>query len=313
METINDFYSEQFRRWPLVKENYDSLLKTERRVIEIGDLRVCVQYNPARVRSTAAKVDDESVANRPCFLCKKNRPEEQLAGESIPDYEILVNPYPILPVHFTIVSKEHRRQDAMPLEMIDFVNMVPETVAFFNGAKAGASAPDHLHFQAVLKEELPLLREIEKRHTPQQSAMLASYDMGEFPMSFVSVIVPPTFEGMQLLSILPTLGGMPDEEDADPRDFVNTFVWMDTATRMLRVVIIPRRRHRPDCYFKTDDSQLMVSPGALDMAGIIVTPRHEDFEVISESDIRNIYQQTGLTVDELRKYLDNKELQKYQK
>ncbi len=310
MEEINEMYREQFDRWPQCKDNYDALLKAERRTIVMGDLPVMVQCNPARARSTEAKVDAASIAERPCFLCAKNRPKEQLAGQAIPDFEILINPYPILPVHFTVVSKEHQRQDAMPLEMVNFVDMTPQAVAFFNGAKAGASAPDHLHFQAVLKEELPLLSAVERLHRHSDGTVKLSTELGDFPMSFLSVIIPLSFEGMLMLAELPKFGGLPDDPEANPRDFVNTLVWMDNGdperddAPKMRALVIPRRRHRPDCYFAQGEDKLAVSPGALDMAGLIVTPHREDFDRITAGDIAEIYRQTGLSAAELPEWYE---------
>lgn len=308
-ESIDAFYQTQFEAMPEMKGSYDALLEADRKSFPMGEVAVMVQHNPARERSTAAKVSAEEVAARPCFLCRKNRPEKQLAGEAIPDFEILINPFPILPVHFTIVSKEHTPQSAMPLEMIDFVSMMPLTVAFFNGAGAGASAPDHLHFQAVRKDELPLLAAVERLHTRQCGTMVKSTALGDFPMSFLSFIVPPDFSGMQLMSILPTLGGIGDDEEKR-RGLVNTLVWIDSAG-LLRVIIIPRKAHRPACYFDAGDNRMMVSPGALDMAGLIVTPRRVDFDRITPADIQQIYSETGLTPAELDDYCSMPALKPY--
>lgn len=299
-EEIDQMYMAQFMAWPEVKRNYDRLLETRRKKFQLSEMPVAVQFNPGRVRSTAAKVEADDIASRPCFLCSKNRPKEQLAGAAIPDYEILINPYPILPVHFTIASKEHTPQTAMPLEMVDFVNLSPDLTAFFNGAKAGASAPDHLHFQGVRKEELPLLKIIEERHRRGDGFVKASYDLGDFPFGFLSAVVEPSLEGMQLLSLLPKLGGVGDDAETR-RGLVNTFVWLDSAG-VLRVLVIPRKAHRPKCFFEEGEGQLMVSPGALDMAGVMVTVRENDFDHINEEDVRRIYAETGLTADELRDY-----------
>lgn len=300
-EEIDAMYAAQFSAWPEVKCNYDKLLSTRRKGLDMGDLPVIVQCNPERGRSTKADVSATAVAARPCFLCKKNRPKEQLAGESIPDFEILINPYPILPVHFTIASKEHAPQSAMPLEMVDFVNMAPELVAFYNGAKAGASAPDHLHFQAVRISELPLLKIVSERHSLSEGYVRTSGELGSFPMSFLSFVVTPDMEGMALLALLPKLGGVADNEEDIP-GLVNTFIWKD-ASGILRALVIPRRRHRPDCYFEEGEKKLLVSPGALDMAGLIVCPREEDFEKINAEDVREIYAQTGISKEELAEYL----------
>lgn len=305
-EAISELYDAQFAAMPQMRDNYTALGQTERRVFNMGDLNVAVQFNPARVRSTAAKVSKEDIEARPCFLCRKNRPEKQLIGTTIPDWDILINPYPILPVHFTVASKEHTPQSGAPLEMVDMVNTLPDLCTFYNGANAGASAPDHLHFQAVLRSELPLLAEVEKRHTTDMPRAVKSTALGNFPMKFMSFIVPPDFSGMQMLAMLPTLGGLSDDAETR-RGLVNLLMWKD-ASGWLRVIVIPRRRHRPDCYFAEGEEKMLVSPGALDMAGIIVTPRREDFDRITPEQIEEIYRQTGLTEAELDEYALRREL-----
>lgn len=299
-EAITDFYNAQLQGWQLAKDNYEALRLVRRRHVRLGQLPVIVQYNPGRAKSTNADVSKEGISSRPCFLCAKNRPKEQLAGTAIADYEILINPYPILPVHFTVCHKQHAAQSAMPLEMVDFVNMLPESATFFNGAKAGASAPDHLHFQAVLKSEIPLLKIVEQAHTREMPAGMASTGLGDFPMSFISFIIPPTFDGMRMLSELPCLGGVsaiPDEASG----LVNDIMWKDDSG-LLRLIVFPRKAHRPRCFYATDHSRRLVSPGALDMAGIIIIPDESDFDRITGDEITGIYAETGLTASELAGY-----------
>lgn len=298
-EAIAAFIERQIAAWPLAAANYARLGDTERRIFRLGDLPVAVQYNPAREVSTGAKTDKESIASRPCFLCKRNRPAEQ---ESIPfpdGWEWLVNPYPIFPVHFTIASKEHEPQAAMPLDMVAAAETAPALAFFFNGATAGASAPDHLHFQAIRKDELPLLDMICSLHTPDKPGIVLSTDLdADLPVNFWSAIVTPDLEGMQTLALLPELCGFDADSGNPSAGMVNAFVFMDGG--LLRAAVIPRKRHRPDQYYTDGDSRLLVSPGAIDMAGIIITPRRTDFERMTADDIRDIYAQTGLSADELR-------------
>lgn len=306
LEAINEFYKTQFQTWNEAKKNYEALNRVRRRTMTMGDLPVSVQCNPARARSTSADVSAKTISERPCFLCAKNRPKEQLAGTAIPDFEILINPYPILPVHFTIASKEHAPQSAMPLEMVDFVNMLPLCAAFFNGASAGASAPDHLHFQAVLKEELPLLHQVELRHTHEMAAVVPSADLGDFPMGFISIIIRPDLTGMELLASVPKWGGV--TEDAHKNStLVNNIVWKDSSG-LLRILVFPRKTHRPKCYHSQREDKRLVSPGALDMAGLIITPAEGDFERLTASEIQNIYEEVGLTPPETRQYCSQPEI-----
>ena len=144
-----EFIDGQLAEWPLARENYQALGKTERRSLQLGDLIVGIQHNPARIVSTGAKTDAKSLAERPCFLCKKNRPPQQVGINIAEGWELLLNPYPIFPTHFTIVSTSHRPQEGFPLDMVTMAEKLPGHTVFFNGKLSGASCPDHLHCQAV--------------------------------------------------------------------------------------------------------------------------------------------------------------------
>lgn len=288
-----DFIDNQLAAWPLARRNYTDLGKTERRLVNLGDFRVAVQYNPARIISTGAKIDNQSIKQRPCFLCRENRPEEQLGVDMMPDWELLLNPYPIFPSHFTIAGKTHRPQEGLPLDMIEMAEKLPGHVIFFNGAHAGASCPDHLHCQAVKTAELPLMQLVEKCHIPASSAddwhIASSCSLNlDMPFFFKSFIITPDLKGMQILSDLENLIGRQYIEEG----LINLFVWIDNAG-FLRVVSIPRKAHRPSCY-GSQPGQFLVSPGSIDMAGIIITPRIDDFHGITAADLSEIYADCAL-------------------
>lgn len=281
---IDDFYSRQFREWPEVEKSYRELGRVMRKIVKVGDFDVIVQCNPARAVSTGAKVDPESIKRRPCFLCERNRPKEQIKGEAISGFDVLVNPYPIFPVHFTVASQVHEPQEKMPLEMVEFVDRHAGLAAFFNGSKAGASAPDHLHFQAIRADELPLLSLVERLHPGDKSSVISSKDFGlDLPMRFESIVIRPDILGQGLLALLPSMTG---EEPG----LVNQFVWKDPSG-VLRALVFRRRAHRPHQYFEEGEKQLMISPGAIDMAGVVITPRRADFEKITADELRDIYSQ----------------------
>ncbi|MDE6298117.1 MAG: DUF4922 domain-containing protein, partial [Muribaculaceae bacterium] len=184
-DQLLSFVENQLEVWPLAKQNYDALGKTQRKLINLGGYEMAVQHNPARVISTAAKVKDGIVEKRPCFLCGENRPEEQIALEILPGWKFLVNPYPIFPLHFTIVAGQHQPQARVPEDIVKWAEILPGMTVFYNVESAGASAPDHLHMQAVLKEELPLLNLVEKAHTAAQPGLNFSADLGfVFPFYF---------------------------------------------------------------------------------------------------------------------------------
>lgn len=302
IEQINDFYDAQFREWPELKANYDTLMEAQRRIVDCGTTAIALQFNPQRSRSTAAAVDSSSLAKRPCFLCKANRPEQQKPLNIIDGWDWLINPYPIFPVHFTIVSKAHEPQEEIPLDMVAAADAAPDLAFFYNGARSGASAPDHLHFQATLKEELPLLRIVERHHKADKSGIMPSAGFPDrLPMQFWSLVVMPDPSGMQLLSILPKLYGFDAQTGAPDPGMVNVIVWMDDS-RKLRIVVFPRKRHRPACFYEDGDGKCLVSPGAVDMAGLLVLPRKEDFDRLDAREIKSIYDQCGLTAQELMDY-----------
>lgn len=292
-EDINSLIEAQLDAWPEARDNFFRLRDAERRPVALGALDAAFQHNPARIRSTGARVDAKSISERPCFLCRANRPEQQITGEWLDGWEFLVNPYPILPVHFTVAAANHRPQAEVPVEMAAMAEAAPDLVFFYNGARAGASAPDHMHAQAVLKSELPLLRVAEKFHSLSKTGFMSSEEFGvSLPFHFISAVVTPDAQGMKTLAKAMHAFGIDRESGEPDSGLVNAFFWISEGG-LLRYVIVPRRAHRPECYFKPEGERLMVSPGAIDMAGIVVLPRKEDFERIDEDAIRAIYSEVA--------------------
>lgn len=290
-----DFIDAQLAEWPMARANYQALGKTERRSMKLGDLIVGIQHNPARIVSTAAKTDAETLAKRPCFLCEENRPPQQKGLPIAEGWELLLNPFPIFPTHYTIISTTHRPQEGLPLEMIEMAEKLPGHTIFFNGKKAGASCPDHMHAQAVMTHELPLMRLVEKKHVlpdnPQLNDRVAtSSSLGlDVPFGFISIIVTPDDEGRKVLSVIGHIIG----KDIIDEGKHNTFVWIDGAG-LLRIVAVPRDAHRPSCYFAEDETHRMISPGCIDMTGVLIVPVKEDYEHLTEEEVRKIYQECGM-------------------
>ncbi len=283
-----DFIDSQLAEWPLARENYQALGQTERRSVQLGDLTVGIQHNPARIVSTAAKTDEKTLAERPCFLCKKNRPPQQVGMEIADGWELLLNPFPIFPTHFTIVSKEHQPQEGFPLDMVTMAERLPEHTVFFNGKQAGASCPDHLHCQAVKTIELPLMQLIEKKHNLDFGRVASNISLClDVPFGFISIIITPDLDGMTALaSIEETIGKEYIKEGK-----VNAFVWID-ANGLLRICAVRRKNHRPSCY-GTEEGQHLISPGCIDMAGVLISPVKKDYEELTEEDILQIYAECG--------------------
>lgn len=303
-KALLDFFERQMDSWPEAAERYDALAHIKERVLNTGkstnlielsaedhELPVRLQFNPARAVSTAAKVDKAAIAARPCFLCKDNRPASQIIYTGFEGYDTLVNPFPIFPKHFTIACKEHRHQDTADFrEMARIAKELPGMTVFYNGSQAGASAPDHLHFQAGNKDFLPVCSLLEKApgSLMYATSQFKAYYPDTLPISAVHFISEEVDSEMLIWinTLLPT-----DDETLLPNAGMrNLLMWVDDNAA-LHTLFMPRAKHRPECYYAEDG--FMVSPGAVDMAGVIILPRHADFEKISMNDIRHIYDEVS--------------------
>lgn len=283
-----EFIDPQLAQWPLARENYQALGKTERRSMQLGDILIGIQHNPARIVSTAAKTDAITLSQRPCFLCAKNRPPQQVGFEIADGWELLLNPYPIFPTHFTIVSKEHKPQEGFPLDMIAMAEKLPGHTIFFNGKRAGASCPDHLHCQAVKTHELPLMQLIEKKHNLEVGRVATHKSLNlDIPFGFISVIITPDLDGMTELASIENTIGKGHIRDGK----LNAFVWIG-RNGILRICAIPRKLHRPS-FYGTEPGQHLISPGCIDMAGVLIAPLKKDYEELTEEDVRKIYSECG--------------------
>lgn len=264
LQEIKCFFDSQLDDWELAAKNCRDLKKVKRKPFMAGDLRGFVQYNPARAVSTMAKVDKESILKRRCFLCEKERPTEQKAFDIMEGWKLLVNPFPILPYHFTIVNNSHCPQK---LDMETGMRLASELdgmVVFFNDDGAGASAPDHMHFQAVPIHEVPLVSLLDKQWDNKENLSLP------FPV-------------------------ITEVEELNNRSFpVNAFFWR-SRDNSLRFVAVSRSCHRPREFFLDPPRRRAVSPGAIDMGGVIVTPFEDDFDSLDGREVENIYRQVTLS------------------
>lgn len=261
---ITDFFETQLASWPQVGERFSALDSVLAKSFDIEGFKVTVTHNPDRIRSSAAKVDKTAIAARRCFLCDANRPAEQQHIDWR-DYRILVNPFPILPQHFTIIAKQHRPQsvDGAIADMVALSQLMPDFAVFYNGPACGASAPDHFHFQAVRREALPM------------------FAADALPFGVVKL----SGDDATQRQVDAVLGRLPrDEQESEPK--VNMFCTCIGAKPV--ITIIPRRRHRPDFY---GEDGMLISPASIDLAGVIVAPRLADYERITPLTIASIYSQ----------------------
>ena len=302
--SISRFFNRQLEMWEDARHRFRDLKHVE--VRQLSD-QLKVQFNPARIVSTGAKIDKHTLGERPCFLCERNRPKEQMTKLIDDHFQLLVNPFPILPVHFTIPATKHQPQSIYRHygEMHRLLSLHSELMVFYNGPKCGASAPDHLHFQAGTSGVLPLQTNWQR-----------------LSRSLTDVISLNDEEKISVLSdfLVPAFVIISKSEDSDEELFHRLYRSMpmrgDESEPMMNIiawrkgdeficVVIPREKHRPDAYFAEGEAQMMVSPGALDMAGLIITPREEDFSKINLDKATALLRECGISAEKMEAVVSN--------
>ena len=278
-DKVNQLFKEQLSEWDLAKKNYHALEHVKTKSFILDNKEYKVQFNPARIISSASKVDVQSIRERKCFLCSENLPAEQKVISFKDRYFILVNPYPIFPRHLTIPLMEHTPQLIYPRfgDMLDIAQQLDDYVVFYNGPKCGASAPDHFHFQAGNKGFLPIENDMNRRN----AISFESDNKEELLESF-----------QQIYDNLPLQPG-----DSEP--MMNILTWYDTTK--WGVCIFARKKHRPSCYGVEDENSLLISPGAVDLGGMFITPLEKDFEKITVDNVIHILNEVVLHRELLEK------------
>lgn len=305
-DELEEFYTGQLSQWPAAATRYDALASVDMRSFDNG---LSLQYNPARAVSTAAKVDAASVAARPCFLCAVNRPAEQMSLRAMGSLTVLVNPFPILPFHFTIVNEKHtpQRINTLFADMLHLARKWQGMALFYNGAKCGASAPDHAHLQAVRASDIPLLGEqwnsvIEESMQPVYLVKgSALYKITDYVVPMFVIVAACVSEAVELMAALLAALPVPDGEE-EPRMNVISYY---SPLQGYVVAVVPRAKHRPAVYDATGAEQCIVSPGTLDMAGLIITPRECDFENITAGEAVELLREVAIDGDTFDEVCDN--------
>lgn len=296
--SISRFFNRQLEVWTDARHRFRDLKHVETR--QFSD-QLKLQWNPARIVSTGAKIDKKTLGERPCFLCDKNRPKEQMSKQIDEKFHLLVNPFPILPVHFTIPARKHQPQLIYKNygEMHRFISLHSDLMVFYNGPKCGASAPDHLHFQAGTNGILPLqtnwqrlsrnLTDIISLNDEEKISVVRDFIVPAF------VIISKSAESDEAL-FRRLYKAMPQRGD-ETEPMMNIISWRKGEEFIS--VIIPREKHRPEAYFAEGDAQFVVSPGALDMSGLIITPREEDFRKLTEEKALSLLQECGVSEEKM--------------
>lgn len=296
--SISRFFNRQLEVWTDARHRFRDLKHVESR--QFSD-QLKLQWNPARIVSTGAKIDKKTLGERPCFLCDKNRPKEQMSKQIDEKFHLLVNPFPILPVHFTIPARKHQPQLIYKNygEMHRFISLHSDLMVFYNGPKCGASAPDHLHFQAGTNGILPLqtnwqrlsrnLTDIISLNDEEKISVVRDFIVPAF------VIISKSAESDEAL-FRRLYKAMPQRGD-ETEPMMNIISWRKGEEFIS--VVIPREKHRPEAYFAEGDAQFVVSPGALDMSGLIITPREEDFRKLTEEKALSLLQECGVSEEKM--------------
>ena len=305
--SLHRFFNRQMEQWELARNNFRNLYNVEQRSLSIDGNTLRVQFNPARIVSTGARIDKKSIAKRPCFLCRKNRPEEQMTKIIDKDFEILVNPYPILPVHFTIPMRSHQPQAILGCysEIHRILTSWPELVVFYNGPKCGASAPDHCHFQTGCSGFLPIQTGWQ-RYSRNMTELYSTAEgdsisiINEYPTPALLIRSHSQKTDAELFKVV--YKALP-HNPGDSEPMMNLVCWRTEDTFF--TVVFARGKHRPDCYPQpegaAEDASFMISPGALDMAGLIITPRKEDFDRLTAEKAIAILKEVSLDDTQFQK------------
>ena len=262
------FFQAQLIDWPEVGERYRNL-NVQTKSFAFGGKTYTVQHNPGRIVSTGAKIDKDTIRHRACFLCDINRPSVQ-HGLALNDrFQLLVNPFPILKQHFTIVLRKHSPQQIEPYysDMLDFADRLDRMFIFYNGPFCGASAPDHMHFQAGPKEQLP------------NACLTKYYELRAKNKDEMMILFRKVYDSF------PVITG-----ELEPR--INVLTWKENDEWVS--IVIPRTKHRPSCYEAEGEEKMLVSPGALDMSGLMIIPRAEDFNRLNSELVESIIKECGV-------------------
>ena len=303
---ITELLHEQVSNWELARTNFAGLETVRTKSFDFGDFEIKVQFNPARIVSSGAKVDAKTIAERKCFLCTENRPAEQNSVDA-GDYLVLVNPFPIFPEHFTIPRKEHVDQQIKPYfaDMLMLAEALDDYLIFYNGPRCGASAPDHMHFQAGTKDFLPLVNDYTRLKDTHAQLLVESKNFQLFNFNgylrtiycIESTDVESAKDAFEKLynhfTSPPTLeerGEIGAEGEVEPMlNIVCTFEDGKWFT-----FVLPRKTFRPWQYTADGEQQLLVSPATVEMCGVFITPIEAHFEKITKEDVESILEQASL-------------------
>lgn len=298
-ETIQKFLTEQLADWETARNNYAALAGVQVRELNVCGVRYKVQFNPARIVSSGAKVDAKSIQERKCFLCPANLPAQQKGIPFGGHYQILVNPFPIFPRHLTIPDLNHtpQRIEGRLEDMMELARQLTDFTIFYNGPRCGASAPDHAHFQAGNRDFMP----IEADWKNQIAGRIADYGkatlyyLNDQPRTTLVIQSSDMASANHLFSLICRL--LPEQPEGEP--MLNLLAMYDEGVWTL--FVFPRAKHRPACYTAEGDARLLSSPASVDLGGVFITPVEADFHKISPAIMEQILSEVCLSASDFAK------------
>lgn len=292
-----ELLNEQKEIWPQLAAGYASLTSVRTRELRCDGFQAWLQFNPGRIVSTGAKVDAQSIRHRRCFLCVEHLPPQQRGVLYDDEFLVLCNPAPIFTDHFTVSHVRHLPQsfEMYAGTMLKIARAFRSRFTiFYNGPKCGASAPDHMHFQACPRGTIPVERAAQEEARRQHRRNVRGVDVFTLARYGRQVIVFESAQGamleqvlLSLVAALRSITGTAEEPMLNILCGFNEGDW--------RVIVFPRSKHRPDVYFKDGEEQVMISPAAVDIGGLIVTPLEKDFKNVSASLIESIFKEVSVT------------------
>lgn len=292
-------FKSQLNGWELMRKNYESLKTVQTKSYWFGGFKIKIQFNPERIKSTSAEVDDKSIKNRKCFLCAENLPNEQKGILLSDKFLLLCNPYPIFPQHFTICLVEHKHQ-----RIIDYFQEFLEIAAqlsgkytlVYNGPECGASAPDHLHFQAGTKLLMPIENDFQQLKNDYGEVVEANDNLN---LTFIDdeirkyILIESADKSMIGKLFLKIYKAYSRVSKFISEPLMNILCDYDKDIGW-RVIVFLRSKHRPVCFYLDNPEKILVSPATVDLGGLLITPRKEDFDRMDKELVKNILNEVSL-------------------
>lgn len=291
---VNDLLARQLATWETARHSYEALTGVRVKELNVRGVPYKVQFNPARIVSSGAKVDAKSIRERRCFLCAANRPAEQEGIPFLGHYELLVNPFPIFPRHLTIPETEHVPQliGHRFADMLELARELTDFTIFYNGPRCGASAPDHAHFQAGNRGFMPIEADWRTRigETVVQTECATLYSLDDAPRT---TLVIDTDDADEACRFFQTIYHALPVPEGDQEPMMNILALYESSR--WTIFVFPRAKHRPACYTTEGDARLLSSPASVDLGGVFITPVEQDFLKITADDVAQILSEVCLS------------------